>query len=353
MVRPFTRARRRPAEHHLLEPATPSPILRAAMRARHDRELRHARLADIPEQAHASERSGFSVVVPAFDEEQGLLATLDGLRSVLQHSGQTYEIVVVDDGSTDATRRLLAACTDVTVVRHAENRGYGAALKAGIKVARHPLVVVMDADGTYAAAAIPALVARCAVADMVVGARVGRNVHSTPARSAAKWCFRQFAQWITGTPIPDLNSGLRVFHRAVAERFMALLPDGFSFTTTITVTSILERLVVGFEPVDYMPRIGRSKVRPVRDTLRIGRQLVWLGLRFAPLRTSVLVALPLFVASVGLSAYHLFELGHVTPTDVVWLTASLLALAAGVGAEQLVRRRRCLAVADFAPSQGS
>ena len=303
-------------------------------------------------QASTPERLAFSVVLPAFDEEQGLLATLEDVRSVLQRDGRTYEIVVVDDGSTDGTTRILAACSDVTVVRHGENRGYGAALKAGIKVARHPLVVVMDADRTYSAAAIPTLVDRCATADMVVGARLGPHVASSPARNAAKWCFRQFAQWITGTSIPDLNSGLRIFRKGVAERFVALLPDGFSFTTTITVASILEGLVVRFETVDYMPRIGRSKIRPVRDTLRIARQLLRLGVLLAPLRTAAAIALLLFVSSAGSSAYHVLQLGRLTPGDLAWLAASIVALATGGRAEQRVRRRRCLAAADFAPSRG-
>jgi glycosyltransferase involved in cell wall biosynthesis len=271
---------------------------------------------------------------------------------VLGGGTHTYEIVVVDDGSTDGTAALLATRSDVTVVRHSENRGYGAALKAGIHAARHPLVVVMDADGTYPVAAIPQLVDRCRTADMAVGARLGPRVQSTPARSAAKWAFRQFAQWITGSRIPDLNSGLRVFHRTVAERFLDALPDGFSFTTTITVASILERLVVCFEIVDYMPRIGRSKVRPARDTLRIARQLLWLGLRFAPLRTALAIAAPLFLAGAASSAYHLLRHGHVVAWDFIWPAAGLLLLAGGARAEQRVRRRRVLAT-ECVPSRGS
>jgi hypothetical protein len=298
-------------------------------------------------------RAAFSVVLPALDEERGLLATLEGLRGVLESSGRVYEVVVVNDGSTDATPRLLAARSDITVIRHADNRGYGAALKAGIRAARHPLVVIMDADGTYPAAAIPALVDRCAAADMVVGARVGRNVHSTPARTVVKWCFRQFAQWITWTRIPDLNSGLRIFHRAVAERFMDVLPDGFSFTTTITVASILEGAVVCFETVDYMPRIGRSKVRPLPDTLRIARQLVRLGLRFAPFRTSLLIALPLVVAGGTFSAYGLLTSGRLTPAGLASTAVGILVFGLGLAVEQQVRRRRSLAPGTFVASRGS
>ncbi|HSP99169.1 MAG TPA: glycosyltransferase family 2 protein [Candidatus Dormibacteraeota bacterium] len=300
-----------------------------------------------------AEPTPFSVVLPAFDEEGGLLATLDELRAVLARGDCPYEILIVDDGSRDGTPRILATCHDVTVIRHPQNRGYGAALKTGILAARHPLVVVMDADGTYAPTAVPRLVERCASADMVVGARLGSRVQSDPARGAVKWCFRQFAQWITGTRIPDLNSGLRVFRRPVAERCMALLPDGFSFTTTITVASLVERLTVAFEVVDYMPRIGRSKVRPLRDTLRIARQLLRLGVRLAPLRTALAVAAPLLLVSLGLLVAHLGRGQALGAAEIVGLALSLLLLALGGAAEQRVRRRRDLAAAEILTSPGS
>ena len=296
----------------------------------------------------ASAGAAFSIVLPALDEEHGLLATLEAIRSVLAPSGRIYEIIVVNDGSTDATPRLLAARADVRVVEHAVTRGYGAALKTGIGAARYPLVLIMDADGTYPAAAIPALVDGCAAADMVVGARLGRTAQATPARAVAKWCFRQAAQWITWTRIPDLNSGLRVFHRGVAERFLPLLPDGFSFTTTITVASIVEGATVRFEIVDYMPRIGRSKVRPLPDTLRIARQLLRLGVRLAPFRTSLLIALPLLAAAGLLDASARFA-----PAHLVAATAALLVVALGWLLEQRVRRRRDALPARMVASRNS
>ena len=297
-----------------------------------------------------SEPEGFSVVLPAFDEEQGLLATLTELRAALAGGARPHEIVVVDDGSRDGTPRVLAECRDITVVRHPRNRGYGAALKTGIQTARHPIVVVMDADGTYAPGAIPRLVEGCASADMVVGARIGAHVQGDRARGAVKWCFRQFAQWITAARIPDLNSGLRAFRRPVAERCMALLPDGFSFTTTITVASLAERLAVRFEAVDYMPRIGRSKVRPIRDTLRIARQLLRLGVRLAPWRTAVALGGPLLLAGVALLAARLWR-GEALGAAGIGATAiGLLVLAVGAAAEQRVRRRRDLAAAALLAS---
>lgn len=309
-------------------------------------------LRDAPEHGVAAD-GAFSIVLPALDEEQGLAATLTAIQSVLQSSGRRYEVIVVNDGSTDRTPQLLSERSDVRVVDHAVTRGYGATLKTGIQAARYPLILIMDADGTYPAPAIPVLVDRCAAADMVVGARLGRTVHATAARAIAKWCFRQAAQWITWTRIPDLNSGLRVFHRAVAERFMELLPDGFSFTTTITVASILEGAIVGFEIVDYMPRIGKSKVRPLRDTLRIARQLLRLGVRLAPFRTSVLLALPFLGAASVLAVHDLAAAAPPTAAGLTLAAVGLLAVGFGWVAEQRVRRRRGTAPTGLVASRSS
>lgn len=186
---------------------------------------------------------------------------------------------------------------------------------------------------------------------MVVGARLSARVCEGRARRVAKWCFRQFAQWITGAAIPDLNSGLRVFHATLAKRFLPLLPDGFSFTTTITVSALAEGCSVRFPIVDYMPRIGRSKVRPVRDTLYIARQLFRLGVRFAPLRTSLAMALPLFVLGGGVYLYHAVWTGGAL-IDFIWVGTGIAILAVGAAAEQRLRRRRESAAADVVASPG-
>lgn len=291
----------------------------------------------------SAERIGFSVVLPAFDEEDAVCATLDALDAVLAGMERPHEIIVVDDGSRDATPRFLAERAHVRVLRHETNLGYGAALKTGIRAARYSTVVVMDADATYPARDIVRLLDACANADMVVGARIGKNVHPTPLRSFAKWFLLRFAHWITRVPIPDLNSGMRVLQRPMVDRFADVLPDGFSFTTTITIASLMEGLRVRFEPIDYMPRIGRSKLRPIRDTLRIMRQLLRLGLHFAPLRTAIPFALLAALASLGQWS---MRGGHASVAALVCLAASLACLAAGATAEVLVGRRRDGSVAQ-------
>src|SRR5262249_53038246 len=152
-----------------------------------------------------------TVVVPVLDEEDAVLGTLDALERALAGSRDAYEIVVVDDGSRDRTSELLATRQGIRVLRHERSRGYGAALKTGIRSARHPCIVVIDADGTYPAAAVPRLAEGCASFDVVVGARSRRNVHDSWLRALVKEAFRVFAQSITGVAIPDLNSGLRAF----------------------------------------------------------------------------------------------------------------------------------------------
>lgn len=232
---------------------------------------------------------GVTVVVPVLDEEGGVLATLDALDRALVPEG-AHEIIVVDDGSRDRTPSLLAGRAGIRVLRHERSRGYGAALKSGIRAARYPWIAVIDGDGTYPASAIPRLVDACGKAELVVGARNKGGMHDSWPRALMKEAFRLFAEFITGASIPDLNSGLRVFNRELAERYSDLLPDRFSFTTTITVAAIADGYAVRFVPIEYLPRVGRSKLRPIRDTLRIGRQLIRLGFRFAPLRTAMWVA---------------------------------------------------------------
>ncbi|MEB3829098.1 glycosyltransferase family 2 protein [Phormidium sp. CCY1219] len=232
----------------------------------------------------------FSVVIPVYNEEKGIAPTLDELQKNLTASGCTYEVIVVNDGSTDRTREILRSRPDIKAIEHRNNRGYGAALKTGIRHATYPLIAIADADGTYPTAILPQLVALTQDADMVVGARIGANVRYPTLRKIPKWFLVRFAQWITNSRIPDLNSGLRVFHKSVVEQFLKILPDTFSFTTTITVAMLNNNYVVRYEPIDYHPRQGKSKIKPIRDTLRFVQLILRTGLYFAPIRVFLPIA---------------------------------------------------------------
>lgn len=226
--------------------------------------------------------SPFSLVLPVYNEEDGVATTIGQLHTIL--AGCTYEIIAVNDGSCDRTGEILATCPQITVVTHRRNRGYGAALKTGIRHAQYPLIVITDADATYPNETIPHLVRLATRADMVVGARTGANVTYSTLRKIPKFFLIRFAEWISGSEIPDLNSGLRVFRKDIVERFLRILPDTFSFTTTITLAMLTNRYVVQYEPIDYHERVGRSKIKPIRDTLRFVQLILRTGVYFAPLK---------------------------------------------------------------------
>lgn len=237
----------------------------------------------------------FSLIIPVYNEEQSVISTLDHLQKILNAAACEYEIVVVNDGSTDGTEQILRSRHDIKVIQHARNRGYGAALKTGIRHAQYPLIVITDADGTYPNERIPELVTLTKTADMVVGARVGANVIYPTIRKIPKWFLVHFAQWVTMHRIPDLNSGLRVFRKSVVEKFLNILPDTFSFTTTITVAMLTNHYIVHYEPIDFHHRIGQSKIKPIRDTLGFIQLILRTGVYFAPLRVFLPVAAVFFV----------------------------------------------------------
>jgi glycosyltransferase involved in cell wall biosynthesis len=226
----------------------------------------------------------FSLIIPAYNEQNGILPVLDQLQATLNAAACQYEIIVVNDGSIDDTGKLLRPYPGIRLIEHRRNCGYGASLKTGIRNAKYPWIVITDADGTYPNDRIPHLISLTDQADMVVGARIGANVRYSNLRKIPKWFLVHFAQWLTRSTIPDLNSGLRVFRKSVVERFLTILPDNFSFTTSITVAMLMNNYAVHYEPIDYHARVGKSKIKPIRDTLRFVQLILRTGVYFAPLR---------------------------------------------------------------------
>ncbi len=274
----------------------------------------------------------FSVVIPAFNEEAGIVPTLRELREVL--AGLDYEIVVVDDGSQDRTAEL-ALREGVTVIQQPMNRGYGASLKTGIRRAKHDVIVITDADGTYPASAIPALVAGCEVFEMVVGARVGANVAIPLVRRPAKWVLGKLASYLAGRPIPDLNSGLRAMRRELVQRYEHLLPSGFSFTTTITLSALCRDHLVRFDPIDYRAREGQSKIR-ARHAFDFLLLILRTTVYFNPLKIFLPLSGLFFALGTAKFIYDL-TLENLSESAIfAWLTSVLL-LAVGMLSDQLSR----------------
>lgn len=243
-------------------------------------------LADLPTPAARAE--GVSVVIPAFDEEQGIGEVIGDLVAVLGGptcAGLEWEILVVDDGSRDGTADAVAPWVGarVSLLRHERNLGYGRSIKTGIRRARHPWVLIIDADGTYPAEHIPALLARRADHAMVVGARVEAGAQDPWLRRPPKWALRKLACVLSGQAIPDLNSGLRVFRKELAVQVEEQLSERFSYTSTITLALSATGHRIGYVPIGYRRRKGKSKIRPIADTARffllIVRTMAHFGLR--------------------------------------------------------------------------
>ena len=175
-----------------------------------------------------------SIVIPAYNEGQSVTDTLSELNTMLSQNGIEAEIIIVDDGSSDNTSDL-ALRAGARVLRHHNNRGYGASLKTGITAASNDIIAMTDADGTYPFRYIPEMLESLDDTDMVVGARTGKNVHIPWIRRPAKWALNKLANYVSGHKIPDINSGLRVFRKDTVLHYFPILPNAFSWTTTITL----------------------------------------------------------------------------------------------------------------------
>jgi glycosyltransferase involved in cell wall biosynthesis len=223
-----------------------------------------------------------SIIIPAFNEHLAVGSVVREVLDTLEANQIPGEVIVVDDGSSDGTGEA-AYRSGARVMRHRSNRGYGSALKTGIMAATHNQILITDADGTYPCRYIPEIVAGLETADMVVGARMGKNVAIPMVRRPAKWVLNRLANYVAGFRIPDLNSGMRAFRKNTARQYFAILPDQFSFTTTITLAMHCDNYAVRYLPVDYLPRKGKSKIVPW-DAASFAVLILRTATMFRPLR---------------------------------------------------------------------
>lgn len=274
-----------------------------------------------------------SVVIPAYNEEHAVAGVIARIQKALDATGLEYELLVVDDGSSDQTA-LAAESAGASVVRHTGNRGYGAALKTGIMSAKYDIICITDADGTYPPERIPDLLAALPSADMVVGARIGASVAIPLIRKPAKWFLNQLANYVTQYRIPDLNSGLRVFHRDAALQYFHILPEQFSFTTTLTMAMHCDKYAVSYVPIDYGRRTGRSKIVPW-DAVNFTTLILRMAMLFRPLRVFVPCALICGTYAFVKIIRDLILDGHVSMTGAIAALSGLQILLIGMLGEAL------------------
>ena len=277
-----------------------------------------------------------SIVIPAFNEVATIQTVIAELQERLQPTGIKAEYIVVDDASTDATAQM-AATAGVRVLQHRSNRGYGASLKTGIGAASHDIIAIIDADGTYPARYLTDLLAELEHADMVVGARIGSNIHIPFVRRPAKWVLQRLANYVTHARIPDLNSGLRVFRRDVVMQYFPILPDQFSWTTTITLAMHCDQYAISYIPIDYRKRQGRSKIVPW-DAGSFAILILRTAMLFRPLRVFIPLAVICLVYGVAKMTLDLYRDPNISASALLSLMSALQIILIGMLGDAMAAR---------------
>ncbi len=252
----------------------------------------------------------------------------------------------MDDASTDRTADI-AKDAGVRVIQHPHNKGYGAALKTGIRAVAGEIIVTMDADSEHSAQQIARLLDAIGDNDMVVGARA-KGSHTPFLRKPLKWILGRVANYLAQTKIPDLNSGFRAVREQTVKRFLHILPNGFSFSTTLTLALFKEGYSVAYVPIVTTPRVGKSTVNPIRDGFNTIMLIIRVIALFDPLKvflpTSIilfLIGLIYWVASgVFRFAQHFEPAFHIPSGAVIMLVSSVIVFMFGILADQVSAIRR-------------
>jgi polyisoprenyl-phosphate glycosyltransferase len=284
-----------------------------------------------------------TVVLPAYNEAGHIGQEIERITKALKDSPYTFEILVVDDASTDGTGAAVEGLPFVRLLRFSVNRGSGTARRIGSSQARGRIVVWTDADMTYPNERIPEFVAAvdAGEADQVVGARTTEAGTHRYLRVPAKWAIRRLAEYLSQAEIPDLNSGLRAFRRETARPYLRLLPPGFSCVTTITLAFLANGHTVQYLPIDYRERAGRSHFHPIKDAYRYILQVLRMVTYFEPLRVFAPIALLLLTTGTGKFVYdQLVEPFRIASNTLLLLLGGLIIFSVGLLADLIVRVNR-------------
>ena len=273
--------------------------------------------------------SAVSIVIPAKDEE----LSIAGVVGRLKNAAAWHQIIVVDDGSTDATGAR-AREAGAHVIRHPYNKGNGAAVKTGARHADGEFVLIVDGDGQHHAEDACRIATRLGEFDLVVGAR-SAETQATMTRRGGNALLNWLASYLTDRPIPDLTSGFRGIRRQVLCEFLHLLPNGFSTPTTTTLACIKAGYNVAFEPIDAGTRQGHSKMRVGRDGARFLLILLKVVTIFSPLRIFTPISVVAFAAGAGYGIANFAAAGRIPNGAVVLILFAVIVFLVGLVSEQI------------------
>ncbi len=271
-----------------------------------------------------------SIIMPAKNEAAVIMETVSKARSNFPEA----EILVIDDGSSDETASL-AKQAGARVIRHPISLGNGAAIKAGARAAEGEILAFMDADGQHTAEEIRALLNRLdAGFDMAIGARDSGS-HANIGRFFANGFYNGLASLMCGHQIPDLTSGFRVVRASLFKQFLHLLPNGFSYPTTITMAFLRSGYPIDFVPIKAARRVGKSHIRPIRDGLRFLIIIFKVITLYAPLKVFIPASATFFVTGLGYYAFTYLTLGRFTNMSLLLFSASVIIFLIGLISEQI------------------
>lgn len=279
-----------------------------------------------------------SVVIPALNESTRIGAVLEGLAQVL--ADRTHEILVIDDGSEDETGEI-ARAAGARVIRQAYRKGNGAAIKRGIREAAGQVIVLMDADGQHKPEDLPRLLEAVQNCDMAVGART-KGSSQKAHRWAANRLFSAVASYLAGERIPDLTSGFRAIRAPIAKRYVDLLPNTFSYPSTLTVTLARSGYTVVHVPIVAAQRAAgsRSKIRPASDGFRFLLILAKVGVGLAPFRIFFPMSMVFLMLGLGWYSYTYVTANRFTNMSLLLLCTSVIIFMLGLVADQIAQLRR-------------
>lgn len=279
-----------------------------------------------------------SVIIPAYNEENGIGKTIKEIRKVLKENKieKDSEIIVVNDGSTDETKNKAIKC-GATVLDNPQNMGYGYSLKKGISQAKNEIVVITDADLTYPFSSVPKMLKEKEKGfDLVVGARTGKKYKESLIKSILRKIMKLFVEFVSAKKIKDINSGLRIFDKSTVMHYFSRLCNTFSFTTSQTLAYMMNDLTVKYIDIPYNERIGKSKVKLLKDSLKSMRYILEAGIYYNPLKVFTSLTVLCIILSIigflfshfaGINAGYILGIGGLLVSIIVFslgLLATLL-----------------------------
>jgi len=286
------------------------------------------------------EKKFISIIIPAYNEEEAIGWVIDRIHEVFGPLDYDYEILVIDDGSTDKTSDVVSA-KEATLIKRKFNKGCGAARKIGILEAKGDIIAMLDADKSYDPKDLPNLIEQIDEWDMINGVRQQEKGSLRFLRVPAKFVIRKLAEYLSGHKIPDLNTGMKVFKKSILLRYLWVIPDGFSCVTSMTLSFLCNGYSVGFIPIEYYKRLGKSKFQPIQDTARYIQTVLRIIIYFNPGKIFTPLSIGLFLIGVVKTLYDYFFVVHRMQTsDVVIILSSFIFFIIGTIADLIVSQSK-------------